>query len=147
MTDETGRVSAADIAAAGASLRAQLAAGGVPLASVPAAWSGLTTGFVPVTGTAQAAGYGPPQFELTYRTALARYSHVVAGRLPADGSLAGQQVVVQAAVTTAAAARFGLRVGARLSAGPVHLVVVGIGGRGTRLRPSGARISCRPGPS
>jgi putative ABC transport system permease protein len=126
MTDEAGQVTATDIAAVGASLRAQLAAGGVPLASVPPAWSGLTTGFVPVTGTAQAAGYRPPQFELAYRTALARYSHIVAGRLPAGGSLAGQQVVVQAAVTSRTAARFGLRVGARLNAGPVHLVVVGI---------------------
>jgi putative ABC transport system permease protein len=126
MTNESGQVPASDIAAVGASLRRQLAAGGVPLATVPPAWSGLTTGFVPVSGTAQAAGYGPPQFELAYRTGLARYSHVVAGRLPSGASLAGRQVVVQAAVTTTAAGRFGLRVGARLNAGPVHLAVVGI---------------------
>ena len=61
-----------------------------------------------------------------YRTALARYSHVVAGRLPAGGSAAGRRAVVQAAVTTATAARFGLRVGTRLSVGPVQLVVTGI---------------------
>ena len=77
---------ASDIAAAGASLRAQLAAAGMPIASDPPAWASLTTGDVQVTGAAQAAGYGQPQFEMTYRTALARYSHIVAGRLPAGGS-------------------------------------------------------------
>ena len=126
MTDETGQVLATDIAAVGASLRARLAAGGMPVASDPPAWASLTTGYVPVTGAARAAGYGQPQFEMTYRTALARYSQIVAGRLPAGGSEAGQQAVVQAAVTTATAARFGLRVGTRLNAGPVHLVVTGI---------------------
>jgi hypothetical protein len=60
--------------------------GRVPVASDSPAWASLTTAYVPVTGTAQAAGYGPPQFELTYRTALARYSHIVAGRLPAGGA-------------------------------------------------------------
>jgi putative ABC transport system permease protein len=126
MTDETGQVLATDIAAAGTSLWARLAAGGVPVASDPPAWASLTTGFVPVNGAARAAGYGPPQLEMTYRTALAGYSHIVAGRLPADGPAAGQQAVVQAAVTTTTAARFGLRVGTRLNAGPVHLVVTGI---------------------
>ena len=48
-------VSAADIATAGASLRARLAANGVPVASDPPAWIGLTTGVVPVTGAAQIA--------------------------------------------------------------------------------------------
>jgi putative ABC transport system permease protein len=119
-------VSATDIATAGASLRARLAASGVPLASDPPAWASLTTGYVPVAGAAQAAGYGRPQLEMTYRTALARYSRIVAGRLPAGGSAAGQQTVVQAAITTATAARFGLRVGSRLNAGPVQLVVTGI---------------------
>ena len=127
MTDETGQVAASDIAAVGASLRARLAAGGMPVASDPPAWASLTTGYVPATGTARAAGDGPPQFEMTYRTELARYSQIVAGRLPVGGgSAAGQQAVVQAAVTTATAARFGLKVGARLNAGPVQLVVTGI---------------------
>ena len=126
MTDETGQVLATDIAAAGASLRARLAAGGVTVASDPPAWASLTTGFVPVSGAARAAGDGPPQFAMTYRTELARYSQIVAGRLPAGGPAAGQQAVVQAAVTTGTAARFGLRVGARVNAGPVQLVVTGI---------------------
>ena len=126
LTDEIGEVQATDIAAVGASLRARLAAGGVLVASDPPAWAGLTTGYVPVSGAARAAGDGPPQFEMTYRTELARYSQIVAGRLPVSGSEPGKQAVVQAAVTTATAARFGLRVGARLTAGSVQLVVTGI---------------------
>jgi putative ABC transport system permease protein len=119
-------VQASDIAAVGVSLRARLAAGGVPVAGGSPAWAGLTSGYVPVRGAAQAAGYSQPQVELTYRTALARYSRVLAGRLPASGGEAGQQTAVQVAVTAATAARFGLRVGARLTAGPAELVVTGI---------------------
>ena len=122
-------VSAGNIASADTTLRAQLAAGGVRVASDPPAWEGLTTGFVPVTGAAQVARYGRPQFEMAYRTELDRYSRIVAGRLPVGGSApvaAGQPAVVQAAVTTANAARFGLRVGGRLTAGPVQLVITGI---------------------
>ena len=126
MTDEIGQVQAPDIAAVGASLRARLAAGGMTVASDPPAWAGLTTEYVPVTGAARAAGDGPPQFAMTYRTELARYSQIVAGRLPAGGSLPGNQAVLQAAVTTATAARFGLKVGARVNAGPVQLVITGI---------------------
>ena len=125
-TDQSGQVLATDIAAAGTDLRARLAAVGVQPASDPPAWAGLTTGDVPTTGTAQSAGYGPPQFELTYRTALARYSQIVAGRLPVGGSLAGPRAVLQAAVTTVTAARFGLRVGSRLNVGPVQLVITGL---------------------
>ena len=58
MTDVNDEVQASDIAAVGTSFRAQLAAGGVPLAANPPAWSGLTTGYTPVTGTAPAAGTG-----------------------------------------------------------------------------------------
>jgi putative ABC transport system permease protein len=123
MANGVAPVLATDIAAAGAAFRARLVASGVPVASDPPGWASLTTGFVPVTGLAQAAGYGQPQFEMTYRTALARYSHIVAGRLPAGGSPAGQ---LAAAVTTSTAARFGLRVGSRLAVGPAQLVVTGI---------------------
>ena len=129
MTDETGQVAASDIAAVGGSLRARLAAGGMPVASDPPAWGSLTTGYVPATGTARAAGDGPPQFEMTFRTELARYSQIVAGRLPVGGGSAAEQqavVQVQAAVTTTTAARFGLKVGTRLDAGPVQLVITGI---------------------
>jgi hypothetical protein len=70
------------IAAIGGRLRSQLAAAGMPIASDPPAWSGLTSGYAPVTGVAHAAGRGQPRVEVTYRTALARYSHLVAGRMP-----------------------------------------------------------------
>jgi len=58
-------VTASNIAAVGASLRATLAAADVPVAGNSLLWAGLTTAYVPVSGTAQAAGYGPPQLELT----------------------------------------------------------------------------------
>jgi putative ABC transport system permease protein len=120
-----------DITAVGASLRARLAAGGVPVAGRSPVWASVTTEYVPVSGAAQPAGYGPPQLELTYREGLARYGHVVAGRLPSGGA-AGQQTEVQAAVTTDTAARLGLRVGSRLTtepgegAGSLELVITGI---------------------
>jgi putative ABC transport system permease protein len=117
---------ASDIAAVGAALGARLAARDVPVTGDSPVWAGLTTAYVPVSGAAPAIGYGPPQLELTYRTALARYSHIVAGRLPAGTGAAGQQNVVQVAVTTETAARLGLRVGARLHTGTVELVVTGI---------------------
>jgi putative ABC transport system permease protein len=126
MSDEIGQVQAADIAAVGASLRARLAAGGMVVASDPPAWASLTTEYVPVSGAVTAAGDGPPQFEMTYRTELTRYSQLVAGQLPVTGSEPGHQAVVQAAVTTATAARFGLKVGTRLNAGQIQLVVTGI---------------------
>jgi putative ABC transport system permease protein len=130
LTDEPLQVPASDMAAADATLRSRLIAAGVPVAGSPgvpatggaSAWSSLTTGFVQVSGAAQPKGDGPPQFELSYRTGLAGYSHVVAGRLPGgSGSGTGQ-----VAVTTTVAARFGLRVGSKLSAGSVALVVSGI---------------------
>jgi putative ABC transport system permease protein len=122
VTNEPTQVSAPDLAAASGALRSRLTAARMPAASDPAAWAGLATGYAQVAGAAQAAGYAPPQVQLTYRTALARYSHVLAGRLPA-GSVRG---VVQAAVTTATAARLGLGVGSRLHAGPLQLMVTGI---------------------
>jgi len=123
---------ASAIAAVGASLRAKLAAADVPVPGDSLLWAGLTTAYVPVSGTARAIGYGPPQLELAYRTALARYSDIVAGRLPVGGgtvvggTAGGQQTVVQVAVTTDTAARLGLGVGSRLDTGTLELVVTGI---------------------
>ena len=122
LTNEPIPVQASDLAAADASLRSRLAADGAPIASSPPAWSGFTTGDIQVTGTVRGAGKGPSQFELAYRTELNRYSHIVAGQLPSGGT-AG---VVQVAVTTTTAARFGLRVGTRLNAGRMPLLVTGI---------------------
>ncbi len=126
LLDTRDQVRAGDLLSVLAALRARLLAGGLPVASSPPAWASLTTGYVPVQGTVQPAQYGTPQFELTYRTALARYSRVLAGRLPVGGSQAAHRNVVQVAVTSAAAARFRLRVGALLPAGPIELLVTGI---------------------
>ena len=126
LADGSLPVPASGIAAVGADLRARLAADGMPVAGGPADWDALTTGYVPVTGAAQPAGYGQPQFELTYRTGLASYSTLVTGRVPVGGAAVGNRTVVQVAVTTATAARFGLRVGSRLNTGPLRLVVTGI---------------------
>lgn len=124
-----GRESAPQIAVTGARLRSRLAAAGLPIASEPPAWSGLTSGYGPVSGAARAAERGRPQVEVTYRTELARYSHIVAGRLPSGGTVprADRTDMVDAAVTTATAARLGLRVGARLTMGrTLRLVITGI---------------------
>ena len=120
------QVGPADIAAFDGRLASQLAARGVPLASEPPAWSSVDTGYAPVTGAAAAAGGGRAQVEVMYRTALAGYSHVVAGRLPVGASVVGGHEVVQVAVTTATAARFGLRVGTSLRVRAVRLMVTGI---------------------
>ena len=120
-------VGPADISAFGGRLASQLAARGVPLASGPPAWSSVETSSAPVTGAAAAAGDSRAQVRVMYRTALASYSRVVAGRLPAGASLAGGHEVVQAAVTTATAARFGLRVGTSLRVRrSMRLMVTGI---------------------
>ncbi len=117
-----GQNPAPEIAAIGTRLRSDLAAAGMPVASDPPPWSGLTSGYGPVTGAARPAGHGPPQFEVSYRTALGRYSHLVAGHLPSGAAAS----VVEAAVTTTTASRFGLRVGTHLTMGPVPLVITGI---------------------
>ena len=119
-------VQASDITAVGASLRTRLAASSVPLVGHSPAWAELTSGYVSVQGTAPVAGHSLPQAGLTYSTALARYSRIVAGRLPAGHGQQEQQSVVQVAVTTATAARFGLRVGTRLRAASAPVVVTGI---------------------
>ena len=124
LADTNSQEMAAQITAIGTRLQSRVAATGLPVTSDPPPWSGLTSGYAPVTGAA-AGGRGQPQFELAYRSALARYSHLVAGRLPSGVAPPG--AAVPAAVTSATAARFGLRVGARLSLGPqVQLVITGI---------------------
>ena len=112
---------APDIAGLGARLRKQLTADGLPIASDPRPWFALTSGYAPVSGAAPHTGGAKPQFEVTYRSALARYSHLVAGRLPSSAT--GE---VDGVVTTATAARFGLRPGSHLTMGRVQLVITGI---------------------
>ncbi|HEY1702954.1 MAG TPA: hypothetical protein VGG75_24880 [Trebonia sp.] len=127
-TEEPMQVLPPDLAAIDASLRSRLAADGMPIAGSPSAWSSLITDPIQVSGTAPAAGYGTSKFEMAYRTGLPRYSRLVAGQFPAGGPSAGasQTGTVQAVVTTATAARFGLRAGSRLTAGPVAIVITGI---------------------
>lgn len=122
------QVEPADIATFGGLLASQLAARGVPLASAPPAWSSVEeTADTPVTGAAAAAGGSRAQVEVMYRSALASYSRVVAGRLPAGASPARGHEVIQVAVTTATAARFGLRIGTTLRMSQaVRLLVTGI---------------------
>ena len=121
-----GQLPARGLVGSGAALRSRLVAGGVRIASNPPAWASLTSGPVPVSGASPGRGHGPPQVELTYRTALSRYSRLVAGRLPPAAELNGPKAVVDVAVTTATAARLGLRVGDRLGTGPMRLAVTGI---------------------
>jgi putative ABC transport system permease protein len=123
---DSAQVGPADIAAAADGLAAQLAERGVPLASEPPAWSSVDASPVPVTGAAPAAGGRRAQVKMVYRTALASYSRVVAGRLPVGATRVGGHEVVQVAVTTATAARFGLRVGSSLRIRGLGLMVTGI---------------------
>ena len=111
----TGPLSAADISGAGAQLARHLAAAHLPLAAPRLAWSGLTTSYNPVSGVGRAAVSAgtPPRVELAYRDALGRNMRMVAGRLPARSFTARNGVVFEVAVTSATAARFGLRVGSR----------------------------------
>ena len=147
MTDEIGQVQATDIAAVGASLRARLAAGGMLVASDPPAWASLTTDYVPVTGAAQAAGDGQPQFEMTYRTELARYSQH-RGRT-APGRRLGAREAGRGAGGGDHRHRGQVRAEGRR---PAERGAGTAGGHGDHpadepgFRPSGARTPWRPGP-
>ena len=121
LTQTFGQQLAPEIAGLGARLRKQLAADGLPMASDPPGWFALTSGYAPVTGAAPGGGRAKSQFEVTYRSALARYSHLVAGRLPSSAT--GQ---AEGVVTTATATRFGLRPGVQLTMGRVQLLITGI---------------------
>ena len=114
--------------------RVQLAAGlqrdGLPLAG-PATrwqWSGLTAGSIPLSGvTAPGVQHtAQPQLELLYRSTLASQSVLAAGSLPTKLVRRGSAATFQVAVTTATAARLGVRVGSRLRTAGQTLVVTGI---------------------
>jgi putative ABC transport system permease protein len=90
-----------------------------PLVS-PAAqrWAGLTMPFLPVLNPQPGAILGgPPTVEVAYRSTLARHARLISGSLPGVATVSGRQTVVQAAVTAATAARFGLRPGSRVRLG------------------------------
>lgn len=85
-------------------------------------WAGLTAPFRPVPGAPPTAVLaGPPDIEVAYRDALAAQARLVSGSFPraaTQGRQAGGPVIIlQAAVTTATAARFGLRPGSQLTVG------------------------------
>lgn len=116
-----------EMATVQADLAARLAEAGVPVASDPPAWSGMNSGYTPVTGAPAAAGGSRAKVQVMYRSALARYSRVVTGHLPVGTSTADGHTVVQVAVTGPTAARFGLRAGSRLAVGPrMEIQVTGI---------------------
>jgi len=114
--------------------RVQLAAGlhrdGLPLAAPTGRWqwSGLATGSSVLSGaTAPALRHlGPPQVEMLYRSTLASQSTLAAGSLPTRVVRGARSATFQVAVTTATAARLGVRVGSRLRTAGQTLVVTGI---------------------
>jgi putative ABC transport system permease protein len=94
-----------------------------PLVSPAASrWSGLTTPLLPWPGAPPRAILGVlPKVEMAYRSALASNARLVSGSFPqvaTPGRLGGRSVIIlQAAVTTATAARFGLRTGSLVPLG------------------------------
>jgi putative ABC transport system permease protein len=128
-TADGGQIGVRDIEAASAELSANLAKARLPLAPARTGWSGLTTSLLPVIGAARSAYPSPrrPVLEIVYRNALPRYSRLVAGRLPTAATVSAGRLTFQSAITTATAARFGLRVGSQLRlADDLTLVVTGI---------------------
>jgi putative ABC transport system permease protein len=106
-------LTAGDIARSRSQMRANLRT--LPLAPVAADWSSLTTPLLLVTDNAGSlAATLPPKLELTYRDTLAGNVRVMAGRLPSATASLGSTVLIQGAVTSATALRYGVAVGSRL---------------------------------
>ena len=112
------QLSAAGMQQVAAAIASQI---GPPL-KVPASrqWSGLATPFERVGNPApQAVLSAPPSLEVSYRSALARNARLVSGSYPDAVSYVDEGghtvAVLQAAVTTATAARLRLRVGSEAS--------------------------------
>lgn len=131
---------AGDLAAVRARLAAGLRRERLPLAPAGTGWSALASSFFPVTGAPRQLYRGnvPPQMEVSYRERLTRHARLVAGRLPVSARLTPGGGVFQVAVTTATAARFGLRPGSRLglrngSPAGIVLAVTGV------VQPRGVR--------
>lgn len=138
---------AADIDTQADALAQGLSGIGVPLAPPSADWSGITSAYGPVSGAGPGASSGAqPELEIAYRSALGQHSRLVTGRQPdrssvtvnpgvplgVPGESAARGGTFEVATTAATAARFGVRVGSRLTApGGITLVVTGI------IRPAG----------
>ena len=112
-----------------------LRAAGAPIARRSSWWS-ATTPFVAAPGAPRSAYFGdtPPQVELIDRSDLAGNSELIAGRMPSKDQLTQYSARFEVAVTTATAARFGLRVGSVVRLGDtdegsvtsIELAVTGI---------------------
>jgi putative ABC transport system permease protein len=99
-------------------------------------WWGVSTGYLEAPGAAKSAynGSTPPVVELLARSGLGRYGKLVAGRMPATGSVGPASARFQVAVTTATAAKFSLRVGSAVrltdsetgAVAAITLIVTGI---------------------
>jgi putative ABC transport system permease protein len=127
-------LSAQQLQAAGRVMVSSLSPPLTPAPGIPH-WAGLTTPLLGVTNAARRAILDqPPELQLGYRSALGANGRLVAGSYPRTAVVTGRKVTLQAAVTTATAARFELHPGSRLTLaspgsapGPaVVLVVTGI---------------------
>jgi putative ABC transport system permease protein len=121
-------VTTSQISAMGQAMTASISP---PLVSPPQQrWAGLTAPFRPVPHAAPSAVLsGSPDVEVAYRNALTAHSRLVSGSFPqaATQSLqaGGPVITVQAAVTPATAARFGLRLGSRVTLGSISSLLTG----------------------
>jgi len=109
-------------------------------------WAGLTLPFLQVRGPAPRAILGgPPVLEVGYRDALTRHARLISGSLPRAATTSGHTAVVQAAVTAATAARFGLRPGSAIALGRLPSMPAGAPSLVLRvtgvLRPAGPSSS------
>lgn len=106
-------LTAGEMERAKSEIRASL--GALPLAPAAADWSNLTTQLMVVTDNAVSL-QAPlsPRLELTYRDNFPQNVRVVAGRLPGATVAGGSTVLVQGAVTSSTARRFGVTIGSHL---------------------------------
>jgi putative ABC transport system permease protein len=93
-------------------------------------WSGLTAPLLPWPSAPPRAVLGePPVLEMAYRSALASNARLVSGSFPQAATparLDGRSVIIlQAAVTTATAARLGLRTGSLVPLGGLPSLLPG----------------------
>jgi putative ABC transport system permease protein len=102
----------------------------LPLAASGSDWYGMTTPLNALSGgygkSADPAGMAP-QIELTYRAQLSKYMTLISGTMPDTATQGTNGTILQIAVTSGTAARFGLHAGSRLGDGlGTRLVVTGI---------------------
>jgi putative ABC transport system permease protein len=141
-TGRAGLLSPSDIGTETITLANGMSGIPVPLAPPSADWSGLTSGYVAVSGAARSADAGAaPELEIAYRSSLPQHARLLAGRQPDHSTVrlrpgvplgtAGANPVrtatFEVAVTRPTAVRFGLGVGSRLTVRRgITLVVTGV---------------------